>query len=113
MNMLHPMSGAGSFLVWVAIYVYTSLAYYTIATKLNYENPWMAWVPFVNLWMMVELAQKEFWWFILFFLPIVNLAAAVVITMAIAERVGKPSWWGILVIVPFVNLAVPGVLAWG
>jgi len=63
--------------------------------------------------MMVELAGKEFWWFILFFIPIANLVAAVVVTMAIAERVGKPNWWGILILVPFVNLAVPGVLAWG
>jgi hypothetical protein len=111
--MLHMMSGGGSFIIWAAVYIYTALAYYTIATKLNYANPWMAWVPFVNCWMMVELAGKEFWWFILFFIPIANLVAAVVITMAIAERVGKPSWWGILILVPFVGLAVPGVLAWG
>jgi hypothetical protein len=111
--MLQLMSGGFGIIAWPAIYVYTSLAYYTIATKLGYENSWMAWVPFVNLWMMVELAEKEAWWFILFFVPIAQLVALVLVTMAIAERLGKPNWWGILMLIPPVNLAVPGVLAWG
>ena len=106
-------SGAIYLVFWAAVYVYCGLAFMTIATKTGTENPWMAWVPILNLWLMVQIAEKEAWWIILFFIPVLNLVAAIVVTMAIAERVDKPSWWGILVIVPGVNLIVPGYLAWG
>lgn len=105
--------GGFMLVVWLAIYVYYALAFMTIANKTGTENAWMAWVPILNLWLMVQIAQKEAWWIILFFIPVLNLVAAIVVTMAVAERVGKPSWWGILVIVPGVNLIVPGYLAWG
>ena len=73
----------------------------------------MAWVPILNVWLMVQIADKEAWWIILFFIPVLSLVATIVVTMAIAERVDKPSWWGILIIVPVVGLIVPGYLAWG
>jgi len=123
MEMAHPdvggrlllggLFGGGMLIGWLAIYVYCALAFMTIASKTGTENAWMAWVPILNLWLMVQIAQKEAWWLILFFIPMVNVGAAVVVTMAIAERVGKPSWWGILTVVPVVNLIVPGYLAWG
>ena len=100
-------------LVSVGAYIWIALCLYIIAKKTNTENPWMAWVPILNMWLMVQIAQKEAWWMILFFVPIAGVVASVVVTMAIAERVGKPSWWGILTIVPGVNLIVPGYLAWG
>jgi hypothetical protein len=107
------LSSGFMLVLWVGCYVYYGLAFMTIANKTGTENPWMAWVPILNMWLMVQIAQKEAWWMILFFVPIGNLVAMVVITMAIAERVGKPSWWGILTVVPVANLVVPGYLAWG
>lgn len=122
MEIAHPDVGVGvagglfggvMLIVWLAIYVYYALAFMTIANKTGTENAWMAWVPILNLWLMVQIADKEAWWIILFFIPVLNLVAAIVVTMAIAERVDKPSWWGILIIVPVVGLVVPGYLAWG
>jgi len=52
------------------------------------------------------------WWFILFLIPLVNIAIAIMTWMGVAEAVKKPSWWGILMIVPLANLVVPGYLAW-
>jgi len=105
-------SGA-MFLVWIVIYAYFALAFMAIAKKTNTPNAWMAWVPILNLWLMIQVAQKEAWWIILFFVPIANIVAMIVVMMAVAERVGKPSWWGVLMIVPVANLIVPGYLAWG
>jgi len=122
MEMAQPDVGVGlagglfggvMLIVWLAIYVYYALAFMTIASRTGTENAWMAWVPILNLWLMVQIGEKEAWWIILFFIPVLNLVAAIVVTMAIAERVDKPSWWGILIIVPVVNLIVPGYLAWG
>ncbi len=93
------------------IYVYVSLSLMKIAQKLNVDNAWLAWIPIVNLWIMVQCAGKEWWWIILMFIPIVSIIASIVLWMAIAERRGKPSWVGILIIVPVVGLFIPGYLA--
>jgi hypothetical protein len=83
-------------------YVYMSLALQTIATKTGTANEWLAWIPIANLFLMLSVAKKPMWWFLLFLIPLVN----------VAEARGKPNWWGILMIVPLVNLVVPGYLAW-
>lgn len=96
----------------VLAYVYTSLALQTIAQKTNTENPWFAWIPIINIVLMLNIAKKPVWWILLLLIPGVNIVIAVIIWMAIAEARNKPNWWGILAIVPFVNLIVPGYLAW-
>jgi hypothetical protein len=101
------------FLVFaVAAYVYTSLALQTIAQKTNTENPWLAWIPIVNIVLMLNIAKKPIWWIILCFVPGVNIVVGIIVWMAVAEARNKPNWWGILIIVPVVGLIVPGYLAW-
>lgn len=98
--------------IGLAFYVYVALAVYTIATKTHTENAWMAWIPIVNVVLLLNIAKKPIWWIILFFIPLVSLVMAIIVWMAVAEARGKPNWWGILLIVPLVGLIVPGYLAW-
>jgi len=100
------------FVLMAALYVYMALALSTIAKKTNTANPWLAWIPIVNIILMLNIAKKPLWWFILCLIPLVNIVIMIIVWMAIAEACGKPSWWGILMIVPLVNLIVPGYLAW-
>ena len=95
-----------------AMYVYVALALQTIAQKTGTENAWWAWVPIINIVLMLNIAKKPVWWLILFLIPLVNLIIIIIVWMAIAEARGKPSWWGILFIVPVAQLIVPGYLAW-
>lgn len=98
----------------IAFYVYMAYCLMVIANKTGTENAWMAWVPIVNIILMLQIAEKPTWWIILAIIPCLNLIFIVLnifIWMAIAEKRGKPSWWGVLMIVPFVNLIVPGYLA--
>ena len=96
----------------LAAYVYMSLALQTIATKTGTANEWLAWIPIANLFLMLSVAKKPMWWFLLFLIPLANVVVAIMVWMAVAEARGKPNWWGILMIVPLVNLVVPGYLAW-
>jgi len=100
-------------LVFIAAgYVYISLALQTIANKTNTENSWLAWIPIANIFLMLSIAKKPMWWFVLCLIPIVNIVFAIIVWMAVAEARGKPNWWGVLMIVPVANIVVPGVLAW-
>jgi hypothetical protein len=96
----------------LAGYVYFALATQTIANKTGTPNAWLAWIPIVSIFLMLDIAKKPMWWFILFLIPLVNIVMAVIVWMAIAEARNKPNWWGILTIVPVANLVVPGYLAW-
>jgi hypothetical protein len=96
----------------LAAYVYASLAVQTIAKKTGTANDWLAWIPIANLFLMLSVAKKPMWWFILFLIPLVGVVMMIIVWMAVAEARGKPNWWGILMIVPLVNFVVPGYLAW-
>jgi hypothetical protein len=98
--------------ITAACYVYFALAIQTIADKTGTPNSWLAWIPIANIFLMLGIAKKPMWWFILCLIPLVNIVMAVIIWMAIAEARQKPNWWGILSIVPIANLIVPGYLAW-
>lgn len=107
----------GSFLIFILIfaaacYVYFALAMQTIAQKTNTENPWLAWIPIVNIILLLNIAKKPIWWFLLFLIPLVNIVMAVIVWMGVAEARNKPNWWGILTLVPLVGFVVPGYLAW-
>jgi ABC-type Na+ efflux pump permease subunit len=98
--------------IGLGMYVYVALALSTIAKKTKTENPWMAWIPIVNIILMLNIAKKPLWWIVLCLIPFVNIVIFIIVWMGIAEARGKPNWWGILMIVPFINLIVPGYLAW-
>jgi Family of unknown function (DUF5684) len=112
-----PIAALGGMLVFMlviclAMYVYLALALQTIANKTNTANGWLAWIPILNIFLMLNVAKKPLWWFILFLIPLVNIVIAILVWMGVAEARNKPNWWGILMIVPVVNLIVPGYLAW-
>lgn len=96
----------------LAAYVYMALALQTIADKTGTANSWLAWIPIANIFLILGVAKKPMWWFILFLVPLVNIVIAILVWMSVAEARGKPNWWGILMIVPLANLVVPGYLAW-
>ena len=110
------VAAVGAFMVvfllfGLAMYVYVSLALMTIAKKTNTANPWMAWIPIVNIILMLNIAHKPIWWIVLCLIPLVNIVVFIIVWMEIAKARNKPEWWGILMIVPLVNLIVPGYLA--
>lgn len=100
-------------LLIIGSYVYYSMALMTIAKKLGAtEKAWWAWIPILNVLLMLELSQQPTWWIVLFMIPFVNIVISVMVWMAIAEARGKPSWWGIMFLVPVMNIIAPGYIAW-
>jgi hypothetical protein len=111
-----PTGGSGALgiiplLILVVLYVYMAYSFMVIAKKTNTQNPWLAWIPIANVFLMLMIAKKPLWWFILLLIPFVNIVIAIILFMKIAEAVGKPSWVGILMIIPIVNIFIPGYLA--
>ena len=47
--------------VFVALYVLNSLGIYRLAQNRELENPWLAWIPIVNLYLIGELTGNTMW----------------------------------------------------
>lgn len=94
----------------IASYIYYALSFRAIARKTGTPNDWYAWVPVLNLVLMINVARKPLWWLALLFIPFVNIVMSVLLWIEVAKAVGKPEWWGVLIIVPVINIAVPGYL---
>ncbi len=100
-------------IVMLPIYIYFALTLMVTAKKLEQKNAWFAWVPILNIILMLQCAGLSPWLFLLTFVPLANIIVLIFAYMKIAERRGFESWLGILMIVPIAQLIIPGYLAWG
>ncbi|MEL6771173.1 MAG: DUF5684 domain-containing protein [Bacteroidota bacterium] len=70
---------------------------------------WMALVPVLNLFVLVQIAEKPDWWIVLYLLPLVNAVVGVLVTQAVAERFGRSVLFGIgLFLTPWLCYPVLG-----
>ena len=107
--------------IGLIVYIYTAFAIMFLAKRTKTKDAWLAWIPFVNIYLLTRIAKKEWWWtlIILFagIMPfigwIITLAATAYIYYFIAKRRKYPEWTCILSIIPLVNLVYIGFLAWG
>lgn len=105
------LTGIVGFIFVIALYAYGAYSIQLLANKTNTPNAWMAWVPIINMFLLLKIAGKPGWWFILFLVPLVNIVIIAMVWMAVATAVGKANWLGILMLVPLVNFIVLGYLA--
>jgi hypothetical protein len=93
---------------------------YRICKKLGYPRPWYAWIPFLFVWMMVELSDQDTGWFwiiiICTFIPCISFVALVmfiIVAMDLTEKCGRPRWWAILWLVPILSWVIMYITASG
>jgi hypothetical protein len=106
-------------IVFVAFYVYFSYSQYLMAKKTGVSDPWMAWFPILNLYILIKTAGKPGWWFFLFLIPLLNIVMSFVVWYNTALRLNKSGGLGILVaifpfligILAFSEMSVPTISA--
>lgn len=101
-----------TFVMVAVCYVVVALLMARIFKKAGVES-WKAWVPFYNHWTLLELGGQKGFWAVLAIIPIVNIASAVFMYIAmynIGLKLGKGGefvLWAIFVpLVWFIWLAV-------
>jgi len=99
-------------LLVVGIYLYFAYCMMKMARKVNlWESSWWAWIPVLNLFLLFKIAGKQWWWFFLCLVPIVNLVVFLVLWYQAAKACHVSPVWGILMFVPVVNIVAAGVMA--
>ena len=109
-------------LIIIGLYVYMALAFSTIAKKLKYKNPWLAWIPLAQLALIPILAKKKWTWVFMFLVPIANFVFFIIWMWKIYERRKYPGALSLIYIgqvIPLVhlaasiaNLVILGIVAW-
>ena len=66
---------------------------------------WACLLPIYNVILLLQIAGKPWWWFILYMIPVVGIIIAIVHMIALAEAFGKGAGYGIgLVFLGFIFL---------
>ncbi|PAW89893.1 MAG: hypothetical protein B9S33_02405 [Pedosphaera sp. Tous-C6FEB] len=66
----------------------------------------MIWIPIAQLVPLLETAKLPLWHIVLFFIPLVNIGAAVFLFWKLCEARSKPGALALLLLVPGVNLGL-------
>ena len=96
----------------------------TIAKKKKYKYPWLAWIPFANLAMILQLGLFHWAWIFLLLIPVIGWLAIYVLliiaTWRIFESLKYPGWLALFQLIDvvlsgvgtIVYLVIIGVVAW-
>jgi uncharacterized membrane protein YciS (DUF1049 family) len=107
-------------LISIAFYIYFALAWQTIAKKLKYDKPWLAWIPIANIAMILQLGNFHWAWIFLILVPILGWIALVVLIVVANWRTFEkreyPGWFSLSQIIPKIGgilyLIAIGFVAW-
>ena len=75
-------------LVCLAIGVFVIACWWRLFTKAG-KPGWASIIPIYNVFVMLDIAGKPAWWFILFLIPVVNFIVSILVIAGIATNFGK------------------------
>jgi hypothetical protein len=97
-----------STIIGLALYVFQAWCLMKIANKTGTENAWFAWLPILNIILILDIAQKPRLWalaIIGMIIPLLNIIVGlgiligyIYLMMEVAEAVGKPKFWGVIAV---------------
>lgn len=101
---------AGPTLLFLALGVLILAAMWQVFVKAKRPG-WFALIPFYNLYALLKMVGRPGWWFILFFIPFVNIVVSLVVHYDLARTFGKGIGYTLLLVfLPFIGWPM---LAWG
>jgi hypothetical protein len=102
--------GSAFMVVWLAIAVLLIAAMWKVFVKAG-KPGWAALIPIYNVIVLLEIAGKPLWWFILLLIPFVNIIVLIIVALAVARNFGKGTGFG-LGLALLSPIFYP-ILAWG
>ena len=96
--------GIGMLFFYLIFYLFFSFCLYKIFQKAGREDAWAAFIPIYNTIVLVDIIKKPIWWFIMLFIPFVNLIFIIMMYDRLAKFFGKGTMMTVLlVILPFIG----------
>lgn len=93
-------------IIAIIISIFTLICLWKVFKKLG-KPGWASLVPIYNIYVMCQIAGKEWWYILLFFVPIANIYAMFVLYDGISKKFGKTTGFTIgMMFLPFVFFAI-------
>ncbi len=80
--------GATMFFFMLAIVAVMIVAYWRVFAKAG-QPGWAAIVPVYNIIVLLQIVGRPLWFIVLFFVPLANLVAAIIVSVDLARSFGK------------------------
>lgn len=96
-------------LISLASYIFLSLALVKIGKDLGYKESWFAWLPILQMVMIMQLGEKSPWWL---FVPFVGQIMTMIAIMRITEKRGYDQLLGLIVLTGIGSYILFYLLAW-
>jgi len=81
-------------LIYLGVIVLLIAGMWKVFTKAS-QPGWAAIIPIYNLVVLLNIVGRPIWWIILFFVPLVNFIAAIMIGIDLAKSFGKDTLYGL------------------
>jgi Family of unknown function (DUF5684) len=96
--------------IWLAVFVLMIASMWKVFAKAG-QPGWAAIVPIYNIFVMLRVAGKPMWWFILLLIPVVNIIVGIMVVHAVSVNFGKGVGFTLGLI--FLSIIFLPVLAFG
>ena len=70
-------------------YLLLAVSVYVMAKKDGLDTAWLAWIPIINVFVMLQIADMDWWYILLFLVPCINLVVWIMMWWRICEARGS------------------------
>lgn len=93
-------------MISLLFFIVTVVALWKLYKMAGYQG-WEGIVPLYNLYVLVKISGRPGWWFLLYFVPIVNIVVHFIVSIDFAKAYGKGTGFGIgIALLSFVFLTI-------
>lgn len=92
--MIGSMFGTSFVIGMILVVLVLLVSFWKIYEKAG-EPGWASLIPIYNLFVLVKIAGKPWWWFLLMFVPVVGIIISILVYIALAARFGKGVLYGL------------------
>ncbi len=96
-GVLGSLFGGVMLLVWLAILVVVIAAGWKVFEKAGQPGRAII-VSIFNIYIILKIVGRPAWWLVLYFIPVVNIVIAVIISMDMAKSFGQSAAFGIVLL---------------
>jgi hypothetical protein len=94
--------------VYLAVLVLVIVAMWKLFTKAG-EPGWYSIIPIWSTLVLLKIVGRPMWWFLLFFIPVVNIVVMIIVLNDLSKSFGKGVGFTVgLVLLPYIFMLVLG-----
>ena len=102
--------GLTFWIIWCVVVIIQIAAMWKVFEKAG-KPGWAAIIPIYNAIVIIQIAGKPIWWFLLYLIPLVNIVVAVIVMHNLSKNFGKGVGFTLGLI--FLGFIFFPILAWG